>query len=418
MPVEPIRIIYLGDPSTPDLYIDDYTSGFGGTSGASAIIAGVALIVQGAYKKTTGSTLTPLQMRRLLSETTTGTHCSTADCRIGVMPDLQLILRDTLSLVPDVYLRNNIDDDGTVPYSGNISSSPDIIVRSETVDNPVTYFGENSGRQNSNSLGSTVYANQDNFIYVRMKNRGMYPAVGVRAKVYWSEVSTLLTPDNWNLIGETAPVDVPDGDTLVVAGPITWPRGLIHTAGPYCFIAILDHPRDPAPLIPTSFNYNSTHLRKFIKHNNNVAARNLIEVVVDTFVALRSASYSLPFHITGTPDRKRSFDFEIIRKLPGSATIWLEVPPILYRLLKLRNIRVKPLGRGKHVQIPLPRLKRVFLSDVALPRNAKFKCRFIVENKAGLDRGVHHLAICQRFKGEEVGRVTWAFDPFRGKKEV
>jgi serine protease len=75
---------------------DDYTSTFGGTSGASAIIVGAALILQGMYKATMASVLSPLQMRSLLSDPATGTAQGRGVAgNIGVMPDLRAIIENT-----------------------------------------------------------------------------------------------------------------------------------------------------------------------------------------------------------------------------------------------------------------------------------------------------------------------------------
>jgi hypothetical protein len=70
-----------------------YTSGFNGTSSASPIVSGAALIVQGVYKTSMGSPLPPLQMRALLSDPTTGTaQGGGVPGNIGVMPDLRSII--------------------------------------------------------------------------------------------------------------------------------------------------------------------------------------------------------------------------------------------------------------------------------------------------------------------------------------
>ena len=42
------------------------------------------------------------------------------------------------------------------------------------------------------TLGSLVEAGQDNFVYVRMKNRGNGTANGTTATVCWSGVATLI----------------------------------------------------------------------------------------------------------------------------------------------------------------------------------------------------------------------------------
>ena len=70
-----------------------YTNTFGGTSGASAIIAGCALLVQGMHVQANGSPLSPEDMRKRLSCPGTGTAQDNAVAgNIGVMPDLQKIV--------------------------------------------------------------------------------------------------------------------------------------------------------------------------------------------------------------------------------------------------------------------------------------------------------------------------------------
>ena len=105
-----------------------------------------------------------------------------------------------------------------------------------------------------------------------MKNRGLSDANNVTAAVYWSEVSTLVTPNNWHLIGTTAPIAVPQGDTLAVAGPLTWIQANIPATGHYCFIGLASHPQDPAPPIPSPFDWNG--FTNFIRNHNNVTWRN------------------------------------------------------------------------------------------------------------------------------------------------
>ncbi|MFF4605046.1 S8 family serine peptidase [Streptomyces sp. NPDC001339] len=75
----------LLDPATNQ----PYRTNFGGTSGASAIIAGVAVVLQNIRRSVVGDFLTPAQLRALLSDRSLNTHSAAADdFRIGVMPDL------------------------------------------------------------------------------------------------------------------------------------------------------------------------------------------------------------------------------------------------------------------------------------------------------------------------------------------
>lgn len=85
-----------------------YTNGFDGTSGAAAIIAGAALAVQGIYAAANNTRLpgvdfdnpNALQLREILSDSATGTPSTNpATDKIGVMPDLDRIITQTLGIV-------------------------------------------------------------------------------------------------------------------------------------------------------------------------------------------------------------------------------------------------------------------------------------------------------------------------------
>src|SRR2546422_2372644 len=66
-----------------------YTGGFGGTSGAAAIVAGVAVVLQGMYKaRNLGARLPPARMRQVLGANGTP-QGRTVPGHIGVMPDLK-----------------------------------------------------------------------------------------------------------------------------------------------------------------------------------------------------------------------------------------------------------------------------------------------------------------------------------------
>jgi hypothetical protein len=150
-----------------------YTGTFNGTSSASPIITGASLLVQGLAQASLGYRFSPRQVRALLSDPATGTASSNpAMDRIGVMPNLRAILNgNILGLAPDVYLRDFVGDTGD-PHAGAISASPDVILRTALEPSPQAAFGEGSGTENSQTLGFEAEAGQDNFIYVRVRNRG------------------------------------------------------------------------------------------------------------------------------------------------------------------------------------------------------------------------------------------------------
>jgi hypothetical protein len=390
-----------GDNST-------YTDTFQGTSSASPIIVGAALILQGMHEGNTGTRLSPTQMRTLLSDPATGTPQGGGTAGyIGVMPDLHAIISNTLQIVPDVYLRDNIGDTGAVPVTGGISGSPDIILRPNPVADPVVAFGQGSGTENSNTLGYEAHAGQDNYIYVRVKNRGGANANDVTVTVYWSEVATLVTPDSWNLIGTTPAFNVPQGDTLEVADSITWPAAQIPASGHYCFVGIIDHVGDPAPPLPPATDWNG--FKDFIRNQNNVAWRNFNVIDVDPDVA--GETIELPFVIAGAPDRARMFELEVMQHLGRDIKVWLEIPTMVGKLfVQNRNLEYMVDRKKDMLRLCLPSIPRVKNPRIKLSKGARIHARMVIEgNKEIPVHPGNHLAIRQLNEGLEVGRVTWQF---------
>ncbi len=87
-----------------------YTTGFGGTSGASPIVAGAALLLQSWRRSRQHLVYDPQDLRDMLSSDTLNTHsASPASDRIGVMPDLRAIVEaeivnEKYRINPEKYL--------------------------------------------------------------------------------------------------------------------------------------------------------------------------------------------------------------------------------------------------------------------------------------------------------------------------
>jgi len=79
-----------------------YTTSFGGTSGASPIVTGAALALQGMTLSKSGTPYTPWRLRELLADSMLGTASANPSTdMIGVMPDLRAIANSE-SLAPPV----------------------------------------------------------------------------------------------------------------------------------------------------------------------------------------------------------------------------------------------------------------------------------------------------------------------------
>ena len=390
----------LSAGSGPD---DAYRNDFAATSGAGAVVAGAAVVLQGMHKAVTGVHLKPRDMRDILSTHGTPQGAGVLG-NIGVMPDLKKAAK-ALGLVPDVYVRDYVGDVGDVPSTGTLCLSPDVIVVPNPVAASAMSFGEASGTENDDTLGSQVLTGQDNFIYVRMQNRGGFVADAVRATAYWSPPATLATPNLWNLIGTSLPVTVPVGDTLVVAPAITWPAAQIPPTGHCCLVVTIDHPLDPAPSTPGAGVSTWADFLSLISNENNIAWRN-----IDVVNLPATGAAQVEFLIVGAPDKPRKFDFEIIQQLPASAPpIELVIPSALFDALHSSAFGVTRFERPRgQVTLVLPRRPVLSLGQVLLHHKRPFRCHLMFHASREI-MARHHVTIRQSFRGLEVGRIKWRF---------
>ncbi len=395
---------------------NQYSSTFGGTSSASPIVTGAAIVVQGLMEGNHGFRYSPYELRDILSDPANGTASSNpATDRIGVMPNLQTIIDTVIGVSPDVYVRDYVGDDGDVAHAGAISASPDVILQPAAVADPQVAFGEGSGTENNNSLGYVAEAGQDNFIYVRARNRGGSDAANVEASVFWSPAATLVTPDMWNFVDTVTIPNIPMGDNLTVSNAITWPSASIPATGHYCFVCLIGNGRDPAP-VPADFNVWD-NFTDFIRNNNNVTWRNFnVENNMPPPGAPPPGVIELPFLLTSAHDKARIFDIHIVSKLPKGAKFFLEAPLHIAQRLFNNEVFWTHDQRRERVRIPLKNRGFERLRKLELPAKLRAKCKLLVlMPKENLDR-FYEVSVRQYYKDLEVGRISWNIGPVKVKK--
>ena len=387
-----------------------YRNNFGGTSGASPMVAGAALCIQGIYQAATGGRLSPRQMRQILSDPNLNTpRAPTEATAIGMMPNLRGIIDDALGIVPDVYIRDNVADTGD-PHNGAISASPDIILRPVAVADPQAMFGEGSGTENDSTLGFEAEANHDNFLYVRVRNRGGASA-NVNADLFWSPPSTLVTPDLWTFVGSTTIPNVPMGNQLTVSGAVTWPSASIPAPGHYCFVGLVGTVGDPAPAAADFLNFDN--FRTFIRNNNNVTWRNFNVVPSDP--ADPDAQIALNWLAPGAPDKARRFALHLRLDLPRRAEVLLDLPLAVLRALDAQVQLIKIDQRRGRGIAKLPPIGEVRLGPGLIDAKARHEMKLLVRLNSK-EVGKFSIVARQLYEGkEEVGRLTWVFDPARHK---
>lgn len=175
---------------------------------------------------------------------------------------------NAVGIGPDSYVRDNLTDTGAEPFGGGyLWASPDIVNRTAQLANPAADLADLT----DDALWENVESGQDNFVYVRLQNRG--PQTGdATVNVYFSAATTFGTPASWTHIGTLTETALAPG-SLRVTGPLTFPSASIPAPGHYCMIAVVSSTLDPAPdhtLISSVSDYLD-----HVRGTNNIAYRNM-----------------------------------------------------------------------------------------------------------------------------------------------
>jgi phage replication-related protein YjqB (UPF0714/DUF867 family) len=310
--------------------------------------------------------------------------------------------------LPDVYVRDNVSDAGA-PHTGPLSLSPDIIVKQAPVMNPQGAYGENSGTKSDVNLSDDIEYGQYNYLYVRVMNRGMEAAQQMTAEVFWSEVATLITPNQWNSIGQTTIQSVPPGDVLTVSNPITWLADDIPAEGHYCFVARIGTELDPMPDHTAIQDWDE--FIGFIRHRNNATWRNFNVVDINPNIqplpGVPEGFTELRFLAPGAPDQDRPMRLELGAELPDGAELLLDTPLEMLERMERHpeNLEVDEERRTARLRIDPYRGQE--LGEILFRAGSRNELRLLVRIPEQSRKEEHELFARQLYEGVEVGRVTW-----------
>jgi hypothetical protein len=331
------------------------------------------------------------------------------------MPNLAAIANSpALNVGSDVYVRDFIGDLGD-PHVDVISVSPDVILLPAVEPNPQFTFGEGSGTENNVTLGSQAQAGQDNYIYVRVRNRGGSDAANVTAAVYWSPPATLVTPDLWHPIGQTVIGNVPSGRVLTVSNAIVWSSVDIPATGHYCFVALVGNAADPAPA-PADF-MDWTNFERFIRSSNNVTWHNFDVVDNQPIQGSDPANFvALDFMFPGAPDKARFMRLDVIAALPEGSRVLVEVPLLMYEGMRGPQA-IKIHRRRRSALIPMNPYGRRSLGEILLPARSRSHLRLLVRVPEQRRDMAYEISAQQLFENRPVGRLTWRLAPARKQED-
>ena len=175
----------------------------------------------------------------------------------------------------DLYFRANLGDTGTVPATGSLSSSPDIIpFGTAPTANPKKFFTDNY----SKDVGKDLIARAPNYLYLRAKNLKNGAQTGT-IQLYYTKASLLLYPSLWqqNAIqtssgASSVPVSAAAlGGIAVTEDPFTWKPELI-SGDHYCLIGRVVTADHPNPIPQTG---RISDFAAYIANNRGMGWRNI-----------------------------------------------------------------------------------------------------------------------------------------------
>ena len=306
----------------------------------------------------------------------------------------------------DLYLRDNLQDHGREPLiNGGINCSPDIIVYQQKLLDPDATLGTPAA-QNSDTLSQDVEVGQDNYIYLRVQNRGSQPTSGT-VRLFWAPPSVLPTPPSWTEITDSLnpePIGtVNPGEMKIVE--ITWKKGDIPPKtgsgkDHYCFIGLINSGDDPAP--DASMIHTMDDYYNFIRASNNATWKNFD--VDDVFV---NSAANLEFAIQGWPKIKLSADLAIdLSELPTYMTAKLRILKRLSSTAKTENAMLVTTESSLYQQFELVPGKQAFLRGMNLKPSDKCQAYLDITIPDKAKDVDYRLSVAQLVDGKEMGRVT------------
>ena len=381
-----------------------YTDSFNGTSSASAIVAGAALAVQGLAEKNLGHRWGALEVRDILGDPDLGTPSATPDTdRIGVMPNLRRIIEgESFNLAPKPYLRDHVGDYGD--GGPKRFASPDLFLRHAVEPDPQRSFGDGSGSENKLTISLPARTENDNYLYVRMKNHGSEDADDVHVRLFWAPPTTFAAPHLWTHIAGTKMPRVLTGDLLTVSQHVTWPAKDVPKNGDYTLAAVVDASAERP--MPVSDLCNWEVYRQALRGKHRLAVRNY-HFVKELENDDPNDFIRLPFIASGFSDKTRRMRLEVVARLPRQALVLMEMPRAFADQLRVQAV-LEPVDSGSEtVKVRMNRSGLTQFSEIDFPAQIQVPLQVLVHLPSTARKHSFVVFARQTYECEEVGRITW-----------
>lgn len=301
----------------------------------------------------------------------------------------------TACYVPDIYIRDNLQDKGLQPLvGGGISRSPDINhYRQELID-PQATLGS-AAAQGQDDLFEDIEYGQSNYIYVRLQNRGKESG-DADTDIYWMRPSTLPTPASWTLVGSIHATPIAVGE-FRVAGPLVW--NTIPAKGHYCFVAVSGNAADPKPDVSQINDLDEFYA--LIRNSNNVTWKNFD--IEDHFVG---GYMRFSFQIRGWPRQHYLSDLELdLSLLPPGTEVELRVLKRLTGTAQLVSL-AKQTESQYHARYRATSATQCMIQNMPLRPSDCSEATVYLTVPDDAPDGVYEFAVRQQIDGNEMGRIT------------
>lgn len=212
----------------------------------------------------------------------------------------------------NVYMRDNLSDDGSVPSYGTLWASPDIIPRQDKMLNYKQAFGKNHWQESN--LGQNVHAGEENYVYIRAENIGLEPDTP-KAHLFIVKGGGFSNPNNWTRITpkDGFPLNTIQPKEKAVFGPISWQAP--PNTGHFCYVCYLSSSNRPFHL-PKTFSSQDEYL-DYVAHHNNLCFHN-VEIVA----ASDAEEGSVEFQMAGMPGLSHDYQLQVVETdLPHGSTL-------------------------------------------------------------------------------------------------
>ena len=295
----------------------------------------------------------------------------------------------------NAYIRDSIEDTGTEPVVLNrLWASPDIIVRTEEVDNPSEMLGITV--KHRHDLSDQVEDGQDNYVYLRVQNRGT-DIGSCTATVYFTIPGMLPNPAGWENIGQVNIPDLKPGEFRVI-GPIIWSDAQIPRTGHFCLISILDSLSDPAPDLTAI--QTSADFRKMVRDKNNVAWKNI--TIVDV---IPGGTSSFSFYMEGPSGKYHQADLQVdLTNFAPRADVLVRMVKRLADTAKLNNMNVTHESKLYSTLTHIGKMGTLEGMDFKSNEETKVTIYYTIPEKT--PDGAYPIRATLLVDGEQVGSFT------------